>query len=207
MFNHDTILYPRTEDRDYFIMQIMWNKNFVSSPPSCYANRDIKRVGIKRWPSGLDLHGSHNDVIKWKHFRVTGHLCGEFTGPRWIPCKRPVTRSFDVFFDLRLNKRLSKQSWGWWFETPSRPLWRHCNVSIVLLAHMTDYFKILSQATSPGTDETGHCSVAYNCQNSMHISTYNWKTNRLWTLKRIHARTVCWFIERSWWRHQMETVE
>ena len=28
---------------------------------------------------------------------------------------RPVTRSFDVFFDLRLNKRLSKQSWGWWF--------------------------------------------------------------------------------------------
>ena len=26
-----------------------------------------------------------------------------------------------------LNKRLSKQSWGWWFETPSHPLWRHCN--------------------------------------------------------------------------------
>ena len=38
-----------------------------------------------------------------------------------------MTQSFDVFFDLRLNKRLSKQSWGWWFETPSRPLWRHCN--------------------------------------------------------------------------------
>ena len=52
-------------------------------------------------------------------FRVTGHLCGEFTGP--------VTRSFDVFFDLRLNKRLSKQSWCWWFETLSRPLWCHCN--------------------------------------------------------------------------------
>ena len=42
--------------------------------------------------------------------------------------QRPVTRSFDVFFDLRLNKRLSKQSWCWWFEMPSRPLWRHCNV-------------------------------------------------------------------------------
>ena len=41
--------------------------------------------------------------------------------------QRPVTRSFDVFFDLRLNKRLSKQSWGWWFETLSSPLWRHCN--------------------------------------------------------------------------------
>ena len=59
-------------------------------------------------------------------FRVTGHLCGEFTGPRWIPKQRPVTRSFDVFFDLRLNKRLSKQSWGWWFEMLPCPLWRHC---------------------------------------------------------------------------------
>ena len=37
-------------------------------------------------------------------------------------------RSFGVFFYLRLNKRLSKQSWGWWFETQSCPLWRHCNV-------------------------------------------------------------------------------
>ena len=36
-------------------------------------------------------------------FRVTDHLCGEFTGPRWIPAQRPVTRSFDVFFDLGLN--------------------------------------------------------------------------------------------------------
>ena len=60
-------------------------------------------------------------------FRVTGSLCGEFTGPGEFPTQRPVTRSFDVFFDLRLNKRLSKQSWGWWFETPSWSLWRHCN--------------------------------------------------------------------------------
>ena len=52
----------------------------------------------------------HDDVIKWKHFRITGHLCGEFTGPGEFPAQRPVTRSFDVFFDLRLNKRLSKQS-------------------------------------------------------------------------------------------------
>ena len=44
------------------------------------------------------------------------------------PSHRPVTRSFDAFFDLRLNKLFSKQSWGWWFETPSRSSWRHCNV-------------------------------------------------------------------------------
>ena len=60
-------------------------------------------------------------------FRVTGPLCGEFTGPGEFPTQRPVTRSFDAFFDLRLNKRLSKQPWGWWFETLSCPLWRHCN--------------------------------------------------------------------------------
>ena len=38
-----------------------------------------------------------------------------------FPAQRPVTRSFDFFFDLRLNKRLSKHSRGWWFEMPSRP--------------------------------------------------------------------------------------
>ena len=48
-------------------------------------------------------------------------VTGEF------PSQRPVTRGFDVFFDLRLNKLLSKQSWGLWVETPSRALWRFRN--------------------------------------------------------------------------------
>ena len=48
-------------------------------------------------------------------------VTGEF------PTQRPVTRSFDVYFDLRPNERLSKQWWGWWFETLSRSLWRHRN--------------------------------------------------------------------------------
>ena len=54
-------------------------------------------------------------------FSVIGHLCGEFTGP-------PHKGQLDVFFDLRLNTQLSKQSWGWWFDAPSRPLWRHNDV-------------------------------------------------------------------------------
>ena len=54
--------------------------------------------------------------------RVTGHLCGEFTVPGEFPAQRPVTRSFHVFFDLRL-KPLSKQSWSWWFKTLSPPLY------------------------------------------------------------------------------------
>ena len=48
-------------------------------------------------------------------------VTGEF------PAQRPATRCLDAFFDMRLNKRLSKQSLGWWPETPSRPLWRHCS--------------------------------------------------------------------------------
>ena len=45
----------------------------------------------------------------------------------WFPSQRPVSRSFEVFFDLRLNKRFNKQSRRRWFETPSLSLWRHCN--------------------------------------------------------------------------------
>ena len=51
----------------------------------------------------------------------TSSVTGEFL------TQTPLTQSFDVSFDQHLNKRLSKQSWGWWFETPSRLLWRHRN--------------------------------------------------------------------------------
>ena len=46
-----------------------------------------------------------------------------------IPSQRPVSRSFDIFFDLRLNKWLCKQSRRWWFGMPACSLWRHCNSS------------------------------------------------------------------------------
>ena len=80
----------------------------------------------------------HDGVFKWKEFprycfRVTGHLCGNSPVPGEFPTQRPVMRSFDVFFALRLKKRLSKQSWGWWFETLTRPLWRHRNGNGMML--------------------------------------------------------------------------
>ena len=53
---------------------------------------------------------------------------GNTSVPGEFPAQRPVTRSFDVSFDLRQNKQLSKQSSGSWFETLSRPLWRRCNI-------------------------------------------------------------------------------
>ena len=71
---------------------------------------------------------THDDVIKWKHFPRCWSLVRGF--PRWFPRQRPVTRIFDVFFDLLLHKRLGKQSWHWWFETPSRPLWHQYNANV-----------------------------------------------------------------------------
>ena len=70
----------------------------------------------------------------WRHqmetFSALLAICaGNSPVPGEFPTQRPVTRSFDLFFDLRQNKRLSKQSWGWWLETLSRPLWCHRNVS------------------------------------------------------------------------------
>ena len=78
------------------------------------------------------LSSMKTDLTWWRHqmetFSASLAICawnspvsGEF------PAQRPVTWSFDVFFDLRRNGRLSKHSWGWWLETPSRPVWRHSN--------------------------------------------------------------------------------
>ena len=59
-----------------------------------------------------------------------------------LHAQRPLTRSFHVFLDLCLNIPLSKQSWGWWFETLSRPLRRHCNIeddaSLTILRNVSD---------------------------------------------------------------------
>ena len=109
-------------------------------------NRDRERQLWKYWTNrknndtwfSCSSHEitSHDDVIKWKLFpRYWPFVRGihrspvgmESIGDRWFPSKRPVTWNFDVFFDLRLNKRLRKQCKRWWFGTSSPSLWRHCN--------------------------------------------------------------------------------
>ena len=69
----------------------------------------------------------------WRHemetFSALLAICaGSSPVPGEFPTQRPVTQSFDVFFDLRPNKQLSKHWLGWWFEMPSCSLWSHCNV-------------------------------------------------------------------------------
>ena len=89
-------------------------------------------------PELLDWHWGNNwsqvrEYLWWRHqmetFSALLALCvGNSPVTGEFPIQRPVTRSFDVFFDLHLTKQLRKQSWGWWFVTLSRPLRRHSNV-------------------------------------------------------------------------------
>ena len=80
----------------------------------------------------FSLEHTCNVVSLWRHQMETlsallafcarnSPVTGEF------PAHRPVTRTFDDFFDLRLNQQLSKQRRRRWFETPSLSLWHHCN--------------------------------------------------------------------------------
>ena len=93
-----------------------------------YINKPVNRWEMFRSRClGLGLK-FHDYVIKWNIFRITGTCEGNQSITSRFPLQRPVTRNFDVFFDLRLNRQLSKQSKRQWFETPSRSLWRHCNV-------------------------------------------------------------------------------
>ena len=109
-------------------------------------------------------------------FRVTGPLwvTGEF------PAQRPMSRSLDVFFDLHLNTRLSKQSRGWWFETLSGSLWRHCNA---MPMEYPDWYGW----NWPEPDSNKH----NNAQNKMHGMCCKWQVRNIfpaWKLQSMKNR-------------------
>ena len=98
---------------------------------------------------GMNIHGVNFTTIAyqvnvrswWRHqmetFSALLALCAGISPVTdEFPLQRPVTRSFDVFFDLRLNKSLIKQMKDWWFQTPSRSLWRHYNVIHQSIHHL-----------------------------------------------------------------------
>ena len=89
---------------------------FFTSPVRCTYTRLLGQI-VSWWRHQMETFSALLAICA-RNSPVTGEF----------PAQRPVMRSFDIFFHLRLNKRLSKQGSGWWFETPSRILWRHCNV-------------------------------------------------------------------------------
>ena len=93
----------------------------------------LRKVCVSIWCHQA-IMGSRQKSPKpwWRHqmeiFSALLAICaGNSPVTGEFPAQRPVTRSFDFVFDLRLNKPLSKQWWGWWLQTLSRPLWRHGN--------------------------------------------------------------------------------
>ena len=163
----------------------------------------------------------------WNIFRVTGPLCGEFTGHR---AQRPVTRSFDVFFDLRLNTRLSKQPWGWWFETPSWSLWHHCNAGITRCTYHYAQQKCITDKSmkveNPGGSNANGWFAASQPHIPMEMSHWRRRAGHCWCQARsgrgCHSPRLSSWMELSgppccrhhwchlWWRtsrwrHQMET--
>ena len=88
-------------------------------------------------------------------FRVTGPLWRESNSHLWIPSQWLLKWSFDVFYDMRQNKRRSKQWRRRWFETPSHSVWRQCNGKRNWNRHdlkMDENYLHFQQILSPATD-------------------------------------------------------
>ena len=143
----------------YIYMEIMLVVHFCTLWVRAYPGR------CRAYPWLLPLKYVHSRDqeskadIWWRHqietfsallalYAGNSPVSGEF------PSQRPVTRSFDVLFDLRLYKRLSKQWWGWWYETPSRSLWSHCNGISTPLSRRSRH--CLVPFKSPGTNRNPH---------------------------------------------------
>ena len=104
-----------------------------------------------------------------------------------FPAQRPVTRSFDVLFDLCLNKRWSTQWWDWWFETPSCSLWRQRNVCVklvntVALNGMHIRSKQANTKTKPHTHTCTYISIPFG------ECWYMWGEN-IWMLRKQQSNT------------------
>ena len=101
-----------------------------------------------------------------------------------FPTQRPVTRSFDIFFDLRHNKRFnSKQPRRWWFETPPRSLWRHCDANMHADVFMCIQFHFTNELFL-------FSSVSVLCYNERHLI----EVNRCGCSRALYDKLDCCYI-------------
>ena len=120
-------------------LQLAWanrHTNVTSNKGGRYVDFHLPtRVHIYRsWDRDQSPELYEIDVNSWwRHqmetfFALLALCAGNSPVTDEFPSERPVTRSFYIFFNLHMNKQLSKQWTGRWFETPLRSLWRNCNV-------------------------------------------------------------------------------
>ena len=110
----------------------------------------------------------------WEHFPRYCRFAGNSRVTGEFPSQRPVTRSFDVFFDLRLNKRLSEQSWCGWFEAPSCSLWRTCNATRI--CHFPSYWQKVQSDTKGYSHLTKPYVVSMKCTSYKSRSRTEYET-------------------------------
>ena len=117
---------------------ILWEKYFIFVKHLLFTNRMTLPHQVTWWCHQMET------------FSALLAICaGNSPVPGEFPAQRPVTRSFDVFLDLRPNERLSKHSWGWWFETLSSPLWRHSNDHTLFGLRRQKFSSSFSTASMP----------------------------------------------------------
>ena len=142
--------------------------NFVKSTPLVKESGPKSDSWVRHIPVSCPRNNkSTRPIMKSSNeniFRVTGPLCGEFASHRWLPHTKASDAELWCFLcDLSLNKWLSKQSWGWWSETPSCSLWRHCNGPCIC--------KALHGAMKAFHFIFGHTAKQCRCS-SLHTSTH-----------------------------------
>ena len=114
----------------WFICNLVWKF------PECGICISIIRNTMKTTNSAATTWWRH----QMKTFSALLAICaGNSPVTGEFPAQRPVTQSFGVFFDLRLNKRLSKQSRRRWLDTPWHSSWRHCNENAASFWHFSVY--------------------------------------------------------------------
>ena len=136
--------------------------------------------------------GQKHDSSWWRHqmetFSASLAFCaGNSPVTGEFPSQRPVTQSFDVFFYLRLNKQQSKQSWSWWFETPSRPLWRHCNVDDLAscLTRLSSVVVLINSLT-PGRCPRNFDRLIFKCITQKLVKLFSCECHRCLPMRSQH---------------------
>ena len=144
------------------------------------------------WKVFRDFETFSKVISRWRHemqtFSALLPLCvvnSSVTGE--FPAQMAVTRSV-VFFDLRLTKRLSKQSRRRWFETPSRSLWRDCNGILEHLikiisrwACYADTARLLNTWTHRDYRTRGHTSLTVMLIQWVNVHVLIHQRSRTWS--------------------------
>ena len=157
---------------------------------------DMRSRGWWRW---VDNNGPENKYREATHimmtssngniFHVTGTLCGEFTGHRWIPRTKASDAELWCFLwsATWINGWVNSREAGGWFEAPMRSLWRHCNVYLTDDLNQEKYrFLVVHQASTFWIRE-------HQCYMEMQVEiTSKWNDFNTWMLHSIYLLIPNW---------------